>query len=41
MLGVLMSGDKARCEELANNILQTRGISREDAVSQARRFFGV
>lgn len=39
-LDVLRGGDRAKGEELANNLLQTYGIDREEALAQAKRFFG-
>lgn len=39
-LDVLRGGDRSRGEELANNLLQTYGIDREEALAQAKRFFG-
>lgn len=36
---VLESGDSKRGEELANNLLKTYGMTREDALAQAKSFF--
>lgn len=36
---VLESGDSKRGEELANNLLETYGATKEDALNQARAFF--
>lgn len=36
---VLESGDTKRGEELANNLLETYGMTREDALAQAKAFF--
>lgn len=41
MIDVLKSGDNARGEQMANNLLQSMGMSREDAISQAKGFFGL
>lgn len=41
MIDVLRSGDNARGEQMANNLLQSMGMSREDAISQAKGFFGL
>ncbi len=41
MIEVLKSGDNARGEQMANNILQSMGVSREDALSQAKGFFNL
>lgn len=40
MVEVIKSGDSAKGEQLANNILSTYGISRDDAIAQAKKFFG-
>lgn len=40
MLNVIQSGDNRAGEQLANNLCQTYGISREDALKQAQQFFG-
>ena len=36
---VLESGDSKRGQELANNLLDTYGMTREDALAQAKQFF--
>lgn len=41
MINVIQSGDNAAGEQLANNILQTMGVSRDQAIQQARQFFGI
>lgn len=41
MLEVIQSGDNDKGQEIANNILQSRGISKDDALNQAHRFFGL
>ena len=38
---VLESGDSKRGQELANNLLETYGMTREDALKQAREFFRI
>lgn len=40
-IDVLQSGDSAKGEELANNLLETYGMTKEDALAQARRFFRI
>lgn len=40
-IDILKSGDSARGEEVASNLLQTYGMDRETALAQARRFFGL
>lgn len=39
MLNVILTGDSKRGEELANQILQQNGVSREEGVNKARSFF--
>lgn len=41
MINVIQSGDNAAGEQLANNILQSMGVSREQAIQQAAQFFGL
>ena len=36
---VLESGDSKRGKELANNLLETYGMTKEDALNQAKAFF--
>lgn len=40
-IDVLQSGDSARGEELANNLLETYGMTKEDALARARKFFHI
>lgn len=39
MLNVILTGDSKRGEEIANQILQKNGVSREEGVNRARSFF--
>ena len=39
-LQVIQSGDSARGEELANNILQSIGMTKEQAMQEASKRFG-
>lgn len=39
MIEVLKSGDQAKGEELANNLCESYGVSKEDAIKQAQGFF--
>lgn len=39
-LQVIQSGDKARGEEIANNLLQSMGMSKEQAMEEASKRFG-
>lgn len=41
MLEIINSGDQVRGEQLANNLLETYGVSKEDALQQAKTFFGL
>lgn len=40
-LAVLESGDAKKGEELANNLLETYGMTKEQALSQAKQFFRI
>lgn len=40
-IDVLESGDSKRGEELANNLLETYGVSKEDALKEAKAFFHI
>ena len=40
MIDVILSGDEVRGQQLADNICQSYGMSREAAVGQASSFFG-
>ena len=39
-LQVIQNGDKARGEEIANNILQSMGMTKEQAMQEASKRFG-
>lgn len=39
MLQVIQSGDSVRGQQIAENLCSTYGISKEDAISNARNFF--
>lgn len=39
MIEVLKSGDQAKGEELANNLCESYGVSKEEAMQQAQGFF--
>lgn len=41
LLEVIKSGDDQRGQQVADNICKTYGISREDAIMQAKRFFNL
>lgn len=38
---IIQSGDSKKGEEIANNLCQTYGMSKEDAIKNAKQFFGV
>lgn len=40
-IDVLESGDSKRGQELANNLLETYGMTKEDALAQAKAFFHI
>ena len=39
LIDILQSGDSARGEMAANNLLKTYGVNKEQALNQARQFF--
>ena len=41
MLEVIERGDSARGEKIAENLCATYGVSRDEAVAQARRYFNL
>ncbi len=41
MLQVIQSGDSVRGQQIAENLCSTYGISKEDAISNARNFFHI
>lgn len=41
MLDIIESGDTAKGEQVADNICKSMGVSRDEAISQARRYFGI
>lgn len=41
MLDLITSGDKANGEELADNLCRTYGVTRDEALAQAKQFFGI
>lgn len=38
-IGIMQSGDTKRGEEMANNILSTYGITKDQALNKAKQFF--
>ena len=41
MLEVIQSGNAEEGEKIANNLLQTYGVSKDDALKQAKGFFNL
>lgn len=41
LIDVIKSGDDARGQQIAQNICDTYGVSKEDAISQAKGFFNL
>lgn len=41
MLDIIESGDAKKGEQMADNICKSMGVSREQAIAQARQFFGI
>ena len=39
LINIVQSGDAKRGEQIADNLCRTYGISRQDAIANARRFF--
>ena len=40
-INTLQNGDNKKGEQIANNILKTYGLTKEEALQQAKRFFGL
>lgn len=40
-LQIIQNGDDVKGQQIANNLLKTYGVSRDDAIRQARQFFNV
>lgn len=38
-IDVIQRGDNAQGEEIANNLLETFGVSKEEGIQQAKNFF--
>lgn len=41
MLQVIQSGDEEQGRQIAENILKSRGLSKDEGMQQARQFFGM
>lgn len=40
-LGVIQNGDSAKGEEIANNICKSYGVTPQEAIEMAKKFFGI
>lgn len=40
LIGIIQNGDSKKGEEIARNLCNTYGVTPEQAVTQARNFFG-
>lgn len=40
-INTIKSGDSSKGEELATNLCNSMGMSKEQAIAQARQFFGI
>ena len=41
MVSIIQNGDSAQGQQIAENLCKTYGISKEDAIQQAKQFFGM
>ena len=41
MVSIIQNGDSAQGRQIAENLCKTYGISKEDAIQQAKQFFGM
>lgn len=41
LLNVIQSGDSAKGQQIAENLCETYGVSKEDALAQAKKFFNI
>lgn len=41
LMDILQSNDSARGQKMAENLLKTYGISKEEALNQAKQFFNI
>lgn len=41
LMTAIQSGDSAKGEQIAHNICQTMGVSEQEALGQAKQFFGI
>lgn len=41
LMSAIQNGDSAKGEEIARNICKTMGMSEQEALAQAKQFFGI
>lgn len=41
LMNAIQNGDSAQGEQVARNICQTMGLSEQEALAQAKQFFGI
>jgi hypothetical protein len=41
LVNVILNGDSARGEQIATNLCNTYGVSKEDGIQQAKQFFNI
>lgn len=41
MVSIIQNGDSTQGQQIAENLCKTYGISRENAIQQAKQFFGM
>lgn len=41
MVSIIQNGDSTQGQQIAENLCKTYGISKEDAIQQAKQFFGM
>lgn len=41
MINIIKNNDSKKGQEIANNLCETYGVSKEDALAQAKSFFGL
>lgn len=41
LMQIIQSGDSVRGEQMANNILNSYGVSKEQGLADAKKFFGL
>ena len=41
LMGIIQSGDESRGQQIAENLCKTYGVNKNDAISQARKYFNL